>query len=161
MAKFTDIIKKVFSQYKLRVLVIFLLVVFISFAVYSYSTTAIPLAEKKDTIDIANANRRTKYCEIYFFNASWCPHCVKCKNAWSQFVNTYDKSTINGYTINCIGGVDGVDCSTKDDPKVQELLQSMKIDHFPTVKLVKDQITIDFDAKVTEENLTKFVNSVL
>lgn len=163
MVKLTDIIKNFYSKtpYKRSILIIMLIILFICIGVYSYNKVAIPMAENKDSVNISNANRRIKIADIFFFNASWCPHCTKALPAWKDFVESYDKTIVNGYTINCIGGSEGVDCSTTDDSRIMELIQIHKVEHYPTLKMVKDKITIDFDAKITQENLTKFVNSVL
>lgn len=157
MAKFTDIISNLYyKRSKLIILIVSLLVIFITIAVYSF-----PMTKKKQIVDISNANRRVKNADIYFFNASWCPHCTKALPAWKGFVSSYDQTIVNGYTLNCIGGDEGIDCSSTDDAKTMEVVQKFNVDHYPTLKMVKDQTTIDFDAKITEENLTKFINTVL
>ena len=158
MAKITDIIRNIYWRpYKRTILIVSLLVIFLSIGVYSYFKFAVPMATKKDTIDIRNANRRVKFAEIKFFSASWCPHCTAAAPAWKSFVNSYDGTIINDYTIQCIN----IDCSTNEDPLVQEQVQLFGIEHFPSIRLVKDKTTIVFDAKINEANLTKFVNSVL
>lgn len=155
MVKFTDIINREYYQkYKLFILLLFLAILFFGFAIYKYNNYMKPM--NKDN-DISNANRRVNITEIYFFNATWCPHCVQAKPAWLDFVSSYDKSIVNGYTIKCID----IDCSTTDDPQTMEVIQKYNVEHYPTIKLVKDKVVIDFDAKVTKENLTQFVNTVL
>lgn len=155
MVKLTDIISNLYyKRSKLTILIVLLLVIFVTIAVYSFPN-------KKKTVDISNANRRVKNADIYFFNASWCPHCTKALPAWKGFVSSYDQTIVNGYTINCIGGQEGIDCSSTDDAKTMEVVQKFNVDHYPTLKMVKDKTTIDFDAKITQENLTKFINTVL
>jgi hypothetical protein len=44
--------------------------------------------------------------------------------------------------------------------RISELIKKFKIDSYPTIKLVKDDLIIDYDAKVTTDNLSQFVNSV-
>jgi thioredoxin-related protein len=159
MTKITDILfNTYYKPYRRYILILFLIIIFLIIGNKIYNKSK-PLLDKK--IDIANANRRVKNADIYFFNAGWCPHCTKALKPWKDFVGTYDQTIINGYTINCIGGSKGVDCTSNNDAKVTEILQKFKVDQFPTIKLVKDKVTIDFDAKITQENLTKFVNSVL
>ena len=160
--KFTDIIlSKYYAPYKRQLLIVTLVIIFLGIGVYSYRTFAIPMVKNKDSANISNANRRTQTADLYFFNADWCPHCKKALPAWQNFVSSYDKTTVNGYIINCIGGSTGIDCSTTDNPKIMETIQKFNVEHYPTLKLVKDKITIDFDAKITQENLIKFVNTVL
>jgi hypothetical protein len=63
--------------------------------------------------------------------------------------------------LNCIGGRGGVDCSNAEDPKTDEIRKKYKVNSFPSLKMIKDDVVIDFDAKITTDNLGKFVNSVL
>ena len=44
--------------------------------------------------------------------------------------------------------------------KTAELIKKYKIESYPTIKVSKDNNTIEFDAKVTADNLSKLVNSV-
>jgi hypothetical protein len=44
--------------------------------------------------------------------------------------------------------------------KTTELIKLYNIDAYPTIKLKKDDIVVDFDAKITQVALSKFVNSV-
>ena len=116
------------------------------------------MMDKKDTKNISNANRRIKTADILFFHTDWCPHCTKALPIWKSFVSSYDETIINGYTINCINGIKGIDC---DDKASSEIIEKHNITKFPTIKLIKDDITINYDANITSENLTKFVNTVL
>ena len=97
-----------------------------------------------------------KSCEILFFSADWCPHCVKAKPEWNKVKDKYDGKPINGYTVhfteyNC----------TKDSAETDEMLDKYKVEGYPTIKLVKDNQVIDYDAKPTEDTLTQFLNTVL
>ena len=157
--KFTDIIvNRYYTPYKRTILILFLVLAFLSISIHSYRTYAIPMMNKKDTKNISNANRRIKTADILFFHTDWCPHCTKALPIWKSFVSSYDETIINGYTINCINGIKGIDC---DDKASSEIIEKHNITKFPTIKLIKDDITINYDANITSENLTKFVNTVL
>jgi thiol-disulfide isomerase/thioredoxin len=157
--KITDIFfERIYNPYKKAILIISLIVIFLTITIVSYRNYPISAPKEKD---VANANRREKTANMFFFNADWCPHCKKALPIWQDFVSSYDQTNVNGYIINCIGGSNGIDCSSTDDPEVNETIQKFKVQHYPTIKLVKDQTTIDFDAKINLANLTKFVNTVL
>ena len=157
--KLTDILfNRYYSPYKRPILIVFSIISFLTITIYSYQTYIKPSIKEKDSKNISNANRRTKEADIIFFHTSWCPHCKKALPIWKDFVSTYDQTIINGYTINCINGAAGIDC---DDPKSTEIIEKYNITKFPTLKLIKDDITINFDANITSENMTKFVNTVL
>ena len=49
-----------------------------------------------------------------------------------------------------------IDCEKNED-----LADKYKIEGYPTIKLVKDNEIIEFDAKPREESLTQFLHSTL
>ena len=157
--KFTDLLfNRYYNPYKRSILIGFLVIGFLTITIYSYRTYIRPAIKEKDSKNISNANRRVKFADMIFFHTDWCPHCKKALPIWKDFVSTYDQTIINGYTINCINGANGIDC---DDPKSTEIIEKYNITQFPSLKLVKDDVTINFDANITSENMTKFIHSVL
>lgn len=157
MANIIEIIYREYvAMYKRNILIVFLLILFIIAGAYAYKWYAAPVIDKKPYDDVANANRQEKPINIMFFSAEWCPHCIKAKPQWKTFSDEYNGKTINGYTINCIH----VDCTNGEtDSDVQSYIQKYSIEHYPTVKLINSDTTVDFDASVTSSNLLKFVES--
>jgi len=103
------------------------------------------------TSDI-NANDN-KIADLYFFYTDWCPHCKKTKPEWEKLKQNYEnKNQINGYTLNFIS----VDCEANP-----ELANKFKIEGYPTIKLVKNNQIIEFDAKPEVNTLQQFINNVL
>lgn len=159
--KFTDVIKmKYYLPNKRMILILTLIVIFLSIVIYAYSKLSKNHKNDKNSKDIPNANRRDKSADILFFHTDWCPHCVKALPTWHKFVEAYDNKVINGYKLNCIGGKGGIDCSNAEDPKTDEIRKKYKVQSFPTLKMNKDDVVINFDAKITMDNLGKFVNSI-
>lgn len=154
--KFTELIYKSYS----KAVYILYLVPVIALILLCYVLYNKYAEKKKNHPDIANENRRTVTIDVYFFNVDWCPHCTSAIPVWKEFVKEYDQQTINNYTINCIGKEKGINCSNEKDPDVAELTAKMKIDKFPTIKLIKDEIVIDFAAKITKDNLVKCINNL-
>ena len=110
-------------------------------------------ANRENVPQVESAN---KSCSIMLFYADWCPHCVMAKPEWNKVKDKYDGKPINGYIVhfteyNC----------TKDTAETDEMLDTYKVEGYPTIKLVKDNQVIDYDAKPTEETLTQFLNTVL
>jgi thiol-disulfide isomerase/thioredoxin len=162
MVKITEILKNKFYLPNKRYLVVFtLLFIFIGIIVYYYMNYLKNHIDDKNSKDVSNSNRREKGADVLFFHTDWCPHCVKALPTWKSFVDSYDKKVVNGYRLNCIGGRNGIDCSNAEDPKTDEIRKKYKVNSFPSLKMIKDDVVIDFDAKITTENLGKFVNSVL
>ena len=143
--------------YRSVLFIILLLIIFIIVGYYGYKWYATPIINKKDYDDVANATRRNKDVVIYFFHVDWCPHCKTAKPQWDEFVRKYNGKTMNGYGIQCIG----VNCTEETDPKVNGYIQQFDIQSYPTVKMIKDNSQIDYDAKITSDNLEQFLNATV
>lgn len=145
-----------FEKHKRKILVVFLLILFIIAGAYAYKWYATPKLEPKVYDDVANANRNNIPVNVLFFSAEWCPHCIKAKPEWQSFSDKYNGKPVNGYVINCIN----VDCTDSEaDTEVQTYIQKYKIEHYPTIKMVIGDKIIDYEASVTSSNLGQFVES--
>ena len=95
--------------------------------------------------------------EIMFFHADWCPHCKKAQPEWESFKQSTDGKNIDGYKISCVD----VNCTNEDDAKTTEYINKFNIDSYPTVKLIKDGNTIDFESRITTSSLDSFLSTML
>lgn len=161
MSKIVELLFRSFSLYQKPILISLLIVVFISISVWCYFRFAKNTIKHQKETDIPNKGGKGETIYLHFFSVDWCPHCVKAKPEWERFCEKYDGSEINGNTISCVGGKTGVDCTKSEDPKVSETIQMFNIEHYPTLKMVKNEDTIDFDAKIQYDNLVTFVKTVL
>jgi thiol-disulfide isomerase/thioredoxin len=94
--------------------------------------------------------------ELILFSVDWCPHCKTAKPEWESLKTDYEGKTINGYTIifteyNC----------TTESAETEQLMNKFKIEGYPTVKLIKDNQVIEYDAKPTKATMEQFLNTVL
>jgi thiol-disulfide isomerase/thioredoxin len=94
---------------------------------------------------------------IYFFHADWCPHCKKAQPEWDAFKMSQHNKLKNGYVVKCIS----VDCTNDKESTAKQLINEFNIESYPTVKMVKDNTTIDYDASVKTASLNKFVDIML
>jgi len=149
------------SQFRL-VFIGALVVVFTALTVWCYYKYAKPemSASIANQSNIPN-NGTNQEIRIYFFNVDWCPHCVKAKIEWQKFCEKRDQTQYNGYNIVCVGGVDGVNCTNSDDQNIIEYIQNYNIEHYPTMKMVNGSTVVDFDGKITYDNLETFIDNVL
>jgi thiol-disulfide isomerase/thioredoxin len=90
--------------------------------------------------------------ELYLFKTDWCPHCKKAIPLFESLEHEYINKLVNGYRI--LFNV--VDC--EQEPKMAD---KFKIEGYPTIKLIKDDQIIEYDAKPDRENLIQFLNSVI
>ncbi len=95
----------------------------------------------------------SKSVDLYLFFTEWCPHCKKAKPEWETLKKNYsgDKN-VNGYKINFVE----VDCDANS-----ELANKFKVEGYPTIKMVKSNQIIEFDAKPDVKNLEEFLTTVL
>jgi len=92
----------------------------------------------------------SKLIDLYYFYTSWCPYCKKSFEEWKKFKTEWNQKIYQGYTIQ----FHEVDCD------IQEALATKyDITQYPTVKMIKDDMVIHFDAKPTLHSLTLFLTS--
>lgn len=107
-----------------------------------------------DTQAAANSGKEAL---IYFFHADWCPHCKKAQPEWDAFKMSQHNKLKNGYIIKCIS----VDCTNDNESTAKQLINEYNIESYPTVKMVKENTTIDYDASVKTASLQKFIDIML
>lgn len=110
-----------------------------------------------------NANREqdgfsdsNKIATMMLFYVDWCPHCKTAKPEWENLKSEYEGKQINGYTLEFID----YNCTT-ESPETEELMNKYKIEGYPTIKLIKDNEVIEYDAKVTKATMEQFLHTVL
>jgi thiol:disulfide interchange protein len=130
---------------------------FIVFAYYIYK-------QYSDTKTSFHANRENipkdqnsnKTATLMLFYVDWCPHCKTAKPEWETLKSEYDSKQINGYTISFVE----YNC-TNESAETTELMDKYNIEGYPTIKLVKDNQIIEYDAKPTKTTMEQFLNTVL
>jgi thiol-disulfide isomerase/thioredoxin len=142
--------------YSHSVFVIFLLILFIVVGYLIYKRLYVSTFVSNKYQDIANSDRRTKTAEIMFFHADWCPHCKKAEPEWKTFSDKYNGKVVNGYTVKCTD----INCTDTEKAEIQASIQQYGVEHYPTVKLAKEDYIVDFDSKVTADTLEKFIMAV-
>lgn len=86
-------------------------------------------------------------CTVYAFVADWCPHCQNAKPAITNLQN----NTPNNVNVEVVN---------ESDNNSRDLMEKYAVRGFPTILLVKEDGTVvEFEQRVTEENLNNFVNN--
>ena len=134
--------------------IIALVVILLLIAVYIYNNQCTRSQQMIENFENESDDKRT--AELMFFSVDWCPHCKTAKPEWEQLKAEYKDKTINGYDVIFTD----IDC-TKETPQVEKLMNTYKIEGYPTIKLLKDGQVIDYDAKPSKDTLVKFLNTVL
>jgi hypothetical protein len=157
MATFYEIVRSYFNPYYWYLLLIFCVIIFGLLTKYAYDKYYVEQQESKTKAfsDVANAEMRDNDLVIYFFYVDWCPHCKTAYTEWVKFQNEYHGTDMNGYKVNCIE----MNC-TDETPEILNTINEYKIEGFPTIKMLKDNQKIEFDAKITYSALEKFLTTM-
>lgn len=137
-------------------MILIVAIFFLIVAIYLYNKYVTPMVDNKyipnnefqqksDDGDVQNV-------ELYIFTVNWCPHSKKAIPIWEQLKAEYSNKTFNNYNINFIQ-VDG-----EENPS---LADKYKVEGYPTIKMVKGNQIIEYDAKPSLEHLKEFLNSTL
>lgn len=147
-----DFFKNLFANKKFLV-IIFLTILFVVIAYFTYRKYVLPRLESKY---VANEEFVKKDAPeetmgdvtLYFFYTTWCPHCKTAKPEWQSLKD--EVSVVNGRRII----YKEVDCDEDSD-----LASKFKVEGYPTIKLVTDDKVIDYDAKPDKNTLMQFLDS--
>jgi thiol-disulfide isomerase/thioredoxin len=101
-------------------------------------------------------DKSNKTAILMLFYVDWCPHCKTAKPEWESLKTQYDGKMINGYTISFAE----YNCTTESD-EISQLMDKYNIEGYPTIKLVKDNQVIEYDAKPTKSTMEQFLTTVL
>jgi hypothetical protein len=129
----------------------------IIFAYYTYKQFA-------NTKTSFHANREhipkdinsNKTATLMLFYVDWCPHCKTAKPEWESLKAEYEGKNMNGYNLSFME----YNC-TNETEETSKLMDKYSIEGYPTIKLVKDNQIIEYDAKPTKSTMTQFLNTVL
>jgi len=105
----------------------------------------------------ASTNQNSnKTATLMLFYVDWCPHCKTAKPEWEALKSDYEGKTINGYNLSFLE----YNC-TEESAEVSSLMDKYNIEGYPTIKLIKDNQVIEYDAKPTKSTMEQFLNTVL
>tara|TARA_B100000424_G_scaffold57824_2_gene41896 strand:- start:22354 stop:22830 length:477 start_codon:yes stop_codon:yes gene_type:complete len=90
--------------------------------------------------------------ELLMFTVEWCPHSKNAIPIWEELKEEYNLKEYNGYKL-IFRQIDG--------EKNPELADKYKIEGYPTIKLVKGNQVIEYDAKPTVAHLKEFLAAYL
>jgi thiol-disulfide isomerase/thioredoxin len=146
------------NKYRIGIFFIILLIGFgvWQFAQNAFGTTAESESFTENAERVSDANGNEPTANVMFFYADWCPHCKTAKPVWEEISTEYTNKVINGYRVT----FSSIDCSEKSEDTIK-MMDAYDVEGYPTIKLIKDGQTIDFDAKPTRENLSQFLNTAI
>jgi thiol-disulfide isomerase/thioredoxin len=93
---------------------------------------------------------KDKVCDLIYFYTSWCPYCKRARVEWDKVKKEWNGKVNNGYTMY----FKEMDCDANEAECTR-----YNITKYPTIKLVKDDMVVDFDANPTIDSLTRFIHA--
>lgn len=142
---------KFLLEYKV---IIFIACIFLFISIYYYKRVIGPRFNKnyisnKEFIPKEETVTQ-KTATLYYFYTTWCPICKKATPEWTALQNETDGVVKN---VNII--FKEIDCD-KDTATADKF----NIEGYPTIKLVYENKTYEYDAKPDKNTLIKFLNEV-
>jgi len=134
--------------------IILVVTLFIIAALIIYRKSVIGRANKKYVAnnEFNKSRKGVESVDIYFFFTEWCPHCKTAKPIWFEFKKDMEGKKVNGVSVNFFE----VDCD-----KDTEMSDKFNVKGFPTIKMMKGNQMIEYDAKPSKETLNEFVRTSL
>jgi thiol-disulfide isomerase/thioredoxin len=155
----TSIIQQIISALSWKTIGSILLFVIISIITYyvvkMYSDGKSSFHANRENIP-KDDSLSTKQATLMLFYVDWCPHCNVAKPEWESLKADYDGKSINGYTLSFVE----YNC-TEVNEELNGLMDKYEIEGYPTIKLIKDNQVIEYDAKPTKSTMVQFLNTVL
>jgi len=135
-------------------LIILVVTLFIIAALIIYRKSVVGRANKKYVAnnEYNKSRQGVESVDIYFFYTEWCPHCKTAKPIWFEFKKDMEGKKVNGVSVNFFE----VDCD-----KDTVMSDKFNVKGFPTIKMMKGNQMIEYDAKPSKETLNEFVRSSL
>lgn len=155
----TTLVQKIMSAFSWKTILIILLIVIFSIIAYyvikQYADGKSSFHANRENIP-KNDPLSTKQATLMLFYVDWCPHCNVAKPEWESLKADYDGKSINGYTLSFVE----YNC-TEVNEELNGLMDKYEIEGYPTIKLIKDNQVIEYDAKPTKSTMVQFLNTVL
>jgi thiol-disulfide isomerase/thioredoxin len=136
------------------IIIVLLLLIFGYYTYKQYSDNKTSYHANRENIPIDQNSNKT--ATLMLFYVDWCPHCKTAKPEWENLKAQYEGKSINGYTLSFVE----YNCTNETD-EVSQLMDKYNIEGYPTIKLVKDNQVIEYDAKPTKSTMEQFLNTVL
>ena len=150
-----DSVKSYFSRagsFKYFMIVLMLTIIFLVAAIYTYRRYVSPTVNRNYVAnnEFSPESNISNSADLYFFYTTWCPHCKKSMPVWQSLKDELNGKELKGVTVNFIE----VDCD-----KEPALAEKYDVQGYPTIKLVKGNQVIEYDAKPDKDTLLEFLHT--
>ena len=145
-----------FINYKVAAIIfVSLILIIAAYFVYNqYSSGKTSFHANRENMPKDQNSNKT--ATLMLFYVDWCPHCKTAKPEWESLKAENDGKSINGYNISFVE----YNC-TNESAETTQLMDKYNIEGYPTIKLIKDNQVIEYDAKPTKSTMEQFLHTVL
>jgi len=146
-----DKLRSYFSTQKFMYIFIGFILLAIGYYVYSvYVTPKInPSYVENKEFEQEGPNKEV---ELYLFYTDWCPHCKVAKPEWDKLKDEFQEKGVNNTTII----FREVDCEQE-----KQVAEEFEVETYPTIKLIKNNEIIEYNAKPKYDTLVEFLHTTL
>jgi len=143
-----------------NILIFLIILLFLGIGIYIYTKQVKPKLNNttyspNNENTLKNGGQNVE-AELLLFYADWCPHCKTAKPIWEEIKAEYESKTVNGYSITFTE----INCTTETH-EVEKMMNTYKVEGFPTIKLLKNGQVIEYDAKPSKDTIEQFLNTAL
>ena len=141
----------VYSKKFLLVIFMAALLTVLAFFIYNYYVAPRlnpTFVENKELMGVDSMD--INEVDIYYFFTEWCPHCKKARPIWDNLKEQYNDKIFNGKTLH----FKEVNCEENE-----KIADQFNIEGYPTIKLVKGNQVVDYDAKPDAASLKEFLQT--
>lgn len=140
--------KEYLTQHNVLLAVGVLLILAIGVFGYLQYTKKTNYVDNKEFSEDASAGQKRPPIDVYFFTVEWCPHCKKALPVWDSL--TTEMPSVNGRPVR----YHKVDCDDKP-----QMADKFEVSSYPTIKLVSQKQTVEYDAKPELATLKQFIRT--
>ena len=95
-----------------------------------------------------------KKADILFFYVNWCPYSINALKLWDALSLQYNNKQYKDTLLN----FHKIDC---EDESNNAIIEQHNITGYPTIKLIKENGSVEFNANPTESSLRLFLDNAL
>lgn len=158
LESFQGLFKIFNSKYTLFALIALVAFVVVGYYCYKYyvepklNPTYLANREFDEQVQDGAESASHEEAELYFFHVTWCPHCKTAMPIMEDLKQTYHGKVVNNTKL----FIKFVDCDEDED-----LADKFDVEGYPTIKLVKGNQVIEYDAKPEKDTLKEFLTTTL
>jgi len=161
MANIVTYVSNKLSPYVRIITILFIVIVFVFSTYYFYvsyfkNSKYNVINRDGNMTDIAN-KAGTNSIELHMYYVTWCPYCRTALPVYRSIEQKYKNQPVNNQNVIFVE----MDITNTENAVNKTVIDKYDITSYPTIFIIDSTgKRINYDAKVTQDNLDKFIHSV-